>query len=144
MPLWKKVFVFTLLLALGASPADAQRFTRLKGVLKVTYFEDSLGTTLADLPTSSRRVIINERISRSPAPGIRQTCSDNKAMKQRVCTQRYNFEVQGQGSCKYVRKIIFNNWSSSSRTLVAYFEVAAICPSGYAAYFLADGSLRRS
>lgn len=144
MPALMKLSPLLFLLVSLATPAHAQRFTRVKGILRMTYFADSLGATLADLPFQSRRIVISERISRSPAPGIRQTCSENRAMKQRVCMQRYNYEVQGQGSCAFRRKVILNNWAPSSRRLQAYLEGTVSCPSGYSAYLLASGELTRS
>lgn len=123
-------------------PAYAITWTRVKGTLYITYFEDSDGNTIDALPASDRIIRINEKINN--APGIKSKCKTNKALQQKVCNQTYYYEVQGQGSCRYERKIIYNKFTSTSRKIVTYIEAAMTCPSGYGAYFLASGTLRRS
>lgn len=131
--------VFSLIFC---SPAYAITWTRVKGTLYMTYFEDSYGNTIDTLPASARQLKINQKITN--APGIKSKCKTNKALQQKVCDETYYYEIQGQGSCLFKRKIIYNKFTSTSRKIDTYLEAAMTCPSGYGAYMLANGTLRRS
>ena len=129
----------------GSTDAHAINWTRASGTLNMTYFESSQGETIDDIYPNNRRIVIRSNTSdRSSSDGIRTTCRTNRATKQRVCNSRYYYEVQGNGSCLYVTKGIFNNYTSSTRKLQMYYEVVVTCPSGYAAYAQYYGRITRS
>lgn len=138
------LFVITAVLFMSTD-AHAISWTRASGTLNMTYYEDNQGNTLDDLPANIRRINIRANVrDRSTSDGIRTTCRTNKATKQRVCSNSYYYEVVGHGSCLYVTKSIFNNYTSSSRKLQMYYEAAFSCPSGYSAYAQYYGRITRS
>jgi hypothetical protein len=140
----KSLVLFVLILAV-ASPAHATNWRRAKGTLRMTYYSDNTGGTIDSIPLSGRRISINADLRKSSSKdGIKTACKDNKAVKQRVCTSSYYYEIQGNGSCLYETKMIFNNFTSTSRRLQAFYEGSMYCPTGVEAYAQYSGTITRS
>lgn len=135
--------IFVVLLC--QTPAMAKDWKRAKGTLYVTYYEDNYGYTIYDLPASSLVIKVDVDLRNSSrVKGVKTKCRDNRAVKQRVCTLEYRYEIQGHGSCLYNMKAILNNYFSSSKSIYMYLETLVQCPSGYIMYMNADGNIRRS
>lgn len=142
----RKAFLLSLIIVFAAtSSAQAQVWTRARGVLIMAYFEDNLGHSISDIDPANRSIPINANLRRkSNERGIQTSCTTNAALKQRVCNSTYYYELPGNGSCLYTTKMILNNFTSTSRKIQAFFEALAQCPSGYAAYAQYSGRITRS
>lgn len=128
-----------------APPATAANWKRARGVLNMTYYEDNLGGTIDQLSPQTRSISLNLDLrNASEKNGVKTSCKDNKAVKQRVCRSTYFYEVQGNGSCLYATKSIINNYTSRSRRLDLYYEVAFRCPTGASGYAQYYGIVTRS
>ena len=111
----------------------------------MTYYTDSSGGTIDNIPAADRKIVINSDLSRTSSKnGIKTKCKDNKAVEQRVCTSSYYYEVQGNGSCLYTTKMILNNFTSSRRKLKVYYEGGFVCPTGVEGYAQYNGTITRS
>jgi hypothetical protein len=144
-------FVIYLLLITGPlfifSPesAHAQNWKRARLNLVMTYYESNIGETIDDIPLADRVIVMNQRLDRnSSRNGVKVKCRDNRAVKQRVCTQTWTYETPDRGTCAYAGKYIYNNFTSSRRKLSVYVNISGLCQDGYRAYTQYSGSLTRS
>lgn len=125
--------------------AHAKNWKRVRGRLVMTYFETNLGDTISVIPPQNRFIDINRRLDRrSSERGVKSQCSDNRAVKQRVCFSSWTYEVQGLGTCSYLGKMILNNFFSSSSRVDTFFESAFRCPGGIEGYAQYRGTLNYS
>lgn len=125
--------------------AHAQKWTRMRGTLTMTYYESSTGETIDDIPLADRVIVVNQRVDRNSSQnGVKVRCRDNRAVKQRVCNQTWTYETVDQGTCAYSGKYIYNNFTSRSRRLLTYANITGVCQDGYQAYIQYSGTLNRS
>ena len=145
-----KMKLFHLLLCVAflvvvMDSAHAKNWRRAKGNLYMTRYEDTDGNTLNDIDAGNRVIRINADLRKSSnTKGVKTKCKDTKRLKQRSCRSVYYYNISGQGDCLYVTQTTMHNFTSSSRNIYAYAQAVVQCPTGWAAYFAAEGEVRRS